>query len=393
MGQLFKTKALIDGTGNEPLYGACFEVEDGVIGRIGTADAFGTAYDNQDVVDLSDYYVLPGLIDSHTHLSINPTIGDQHGQMRLPASKNILRSMPHIRKDLLSGVTTMRIMGEENFIDIEMKAAIEQELVTGPNLRVAARPLVASNGHGASLTLSDGVHEVRKHARENLAQGADFLKLFVTGGVSSANRALDFCSYSREEIRTAVEEAAREGKYVAAHAHGGLGIDLCLDEGVRTIEHAAFITERQIENVINKNAWIVGTFTILYHPDGIEHTDFSVPLIREKVLRAREVCAENFMRVVQSSANLTLGTDSMHGYLSFEMKMLTEFGASNMEAICAATKRAAELCRVGDTRGTIETGKVADFIGLKTNPVYSIDAMSDVSFVYKNGKPIGSELF
>jgi imidazolonepropionase-like amidohydrolase len=309
-------------------------------------------------------------------------------QLRLPGTKNILRSIPNVKKDLASGVTTMRVMGEEHFIDVEIKHAINKGLIDGPSLLVSGKGLVASNGHGVGLTTSDGEDEIRKNARLNFANGADLLKLFVTGGVSSANTSLDFYTYSRKEIATAVEEAERIGSYVAAHAHGGKGLDYCIDEGVRTIEHAAFINEDQLERLVKKNLWIIGTFSILFHPTGIEYTDFAIPAIREKVLRARETVAETFHKVLQYNPNLALGTDSMHGLISYEAECLVNFGASNHQAIVALTKNAAQACCVAHEVGTLEVGKKADFLVLPHNPLENIKNLRDVMHVYKNGKMV-----
>ncbi|WP_047151761.1 metal-dependent hydrolase family protein [Aneurinibacillus tyrosinisolvens] len=388
MYTLVRTKALLDGTGREPVPNGCILIEDGMIREVGTLGEFGSKSIEYDLVDLSDYYVLPGLIDSHTHLSIVPSEGNQLQQMRLPAPTNILRSMPNIRKNLSSGVTAMRIMGEEHFIDVEIKEAIKKKLIPGPRLVVSGRGLVASNGHGVAITTTDGKEEVRKHARQNLARGADFLKIFATGGVSSASGSLDYCGYTREEIATAVEEAERVGTYVAAHAHGGKGLDLCIDEGVRTIEHAVFITEEQTEKVIQKNHWLIGTFSILFHPTGIEQTDFNVSAIRDKVLQAREVAAENFHRVIKSGVNLAVGTDSMHGLISYELECLVNFGASPLQAIMAATKNAAKACRVEHQVGTLEVGKAADFIGVKENPLADIKHLRTVECVYQAGERV-----
>lgn len=391
MYQLIMSKAIIDGTGRPPLENGCLLIQNGKIVRVGILSDFDLSRDDTRIRDCSQYYLLPGLIDCHNHLSIVPGLGDQLGQMRLPGTRNILRSLPNIRKSLASGVTTMRIVGEENFIDIEIKRAIQEKLIHGPRLLVSGRGLVASNGHGVALTVSDGEEEIRKHARQNLARGADLLKLFVTGGVSSANGNLDHCSYSNKEIAVAVEEAERAGTYVAAHAHGGKGIDLCIQEGVRTIEHATLINENQIEGILKKDLWVIGTFSILFHKAGIEQTDFGTPQIREKVLQVREKAAKNFSKVIESGVNVALGTDSMHGLIGYEMECFVKFGATPTQAIMAVTKHAAQAIRMENKIGTIERGKFADFIGLKNNPLKDIKYMRDVELVYKDGVQVYSK--
>src|SRR5262249_56548408 len=133
---------------------------------------------------------------------------------------------------LAAGTTTMRLMGEEHFVDVDLRDAIEAGVAVGPRLLVAGRGLAADNGHGRALASYDGVDEVRRGARENLRRGASHVKIFVTGGVSSPGAMSTSSAYTREEIRAAVEEAERVGTYAAAHAHGGAGLQLAVQEGV-----------------------------------------------------------------------------------------------------------------------------------------------------------------
>ncbi|GAA0372198.1 amidohydrolase family protein [Bacillus horti] len=383
MSTLVKAKGIIKGTGEDIIHNGAMLIEEGKIVSVGTQAQYGTDY--SEILDFTDVYVMPGLIDAHTHLSVVPALGNQIEQLKLPPHRNVLRSLPNIQKNLASGVTSMRIMGEEHFIDIEIKKAIKEGLLKGPRLLVSGKGIVASNGHGVAHTTSDGEQEVRKNSRLNFAQGADFLKLFVTGGMSSPNSSVDHCFYTREEIAAAVEEAERVGSYVAAHAHGGRGLDYCIAEGVRTIEHAALISEAQLEQLVKKDLWIIGTFAILFHPSGIEESDFKYPAIREKVLRAREMEAETFSKVLEYKPNLALGTDSMHGLLGYEAECLVSFGASEKQALEAITLRAAQACRLEDQVGSLEAGKLADFIVLSNNPLERIQNLQHVQHVYQEG--------
>jgi len=388
MDKLIKSKAIIDGTGNSAIKNACMLISDGIINKVGSIKEMGYLPKDIEIIDLTNYYLMPGLIDCHTHLSIIPGEGNQSEQVCQPAGINILRSLPNLRRDLQSGVTTMRIMGEEHYIDIDIKNAINKNIIQGPQLLVSGKSLAPSNGFGVGLTASDGEAEIRKLSRQNLAKGADHLKMFITGGLSSENSNTDSCNYTKKEINTAVEEAERAGKYVAAHAHGGRGLDLCIQEGVRTIEHGAHATLLQVEKMIKKKMWIIGTFAILFHPDGIEKSDFDKPLIREKVVKTREVVAKNFEKIIKSGVNLALGSDSMHGLLSYELECLVNFGASNMQAISAVTKNAAKACKIDDKLGTLEKGKIANFITLLENPLKDIKSLGQVQHVYKCGEKV-----
>jgi len=377
------SKGVIDGTGAPMKNGCTFDVENGLITRIG-----GNTTAAGNVVDLRDYYVMPGLIDSHTHLSIVPAEGNQTAQMALPGQRNVLRALPNIRKQLESGVTTMRIMGEEHFIDMELRRAIEEGIIDGPRLFVSGIGIVASNGHGIALTTSDTEYEVRKNIRRNFHEGADFVKLFMTGGMSSVRPPVDFCGFSRAEVCAAVDEAERMKTYVAAHAHGGPGVDMCIDCGVKSIEHGGLLSEEQIARMIEKEMWVVLTSAITYHPTGLEQTDFGNEIIRQKVLEDRRMTRIIYGRVFSQGLKYGLGTDSMHGLMYYEMKLAVDFGADNMSAIVAATKTGAEICMMADKTGTLEPGKYADFIAVRDNPLDDIEAVALVDVVYKEGKKL-----
>ena len=374
--------ALIDGTGDSPLPGGMMVIEDGKIAETGTQFSTGDA----EVVDLSDCHILPGLVDSHTHLSIVPALGNQSKQLTRPPGVKILNSIPNIQRQMESGVTTMRIMGEEDYIDIDFKNAIDGGVIPGPRLSVSAVYLTASNGHSVAKTTTDTEYEVRKRLRKNFGMGADFGKMFITGGNSTARPAVDFCAYTRQEIAAAVEECSRMGTYLAVHAHGGPGVDICIEEGVRTVEHGAILTKDQIDRMKDKGMWVVNNYAILFHPSGLEQTDFSDPIIREKCLKGRKIRRDTFQMIRDSGVSYAIGTDSMHGMMPFEMQCLVDFGASNMEAIVAATAGGARVCMMDKLVGTLQPGKFADFIAVKGDPLADIKAMNNVVLVCKAGE-------
>lgn len=386
MRKFVKTKSLIEGTGAPAIAKGCLLIRDGLVESAGPPEKYREIPPDAEIVDLSTHYVMPGMIDAHSHLTLVPGDGNQPGQKRLPPGINALRSTANILKDINSGVTTMRIMGEENLIDVDFKNAIGRGIINGPRMIISTMGIAASHSHGVGTRPTDGVDEMRKHVRQNLANGADFIKLFATGGASSPGKSLHMCPYTREEIAMAVAEAERANTYVAAHALGGSGLDFCIDAGVRTIEHGTLINESQLEKIIARNLWIVGTLSIYFHPTGIEQTDFKVPLIREKVLRARETAAGIFATIIKSGANLAMGTDAMHGLLNYELEKLVEFGANPMQAILTVTKHAAAVCRIEDKAGTLEPGKYADFLALSNDPLADITSLRKVDAVYKEGR-------
>jgi imidazolonepropionase-like amidohydrolase len=296
-----------------------------------------------------------------------------------------LAATRNLRQDLAAGTTTMRIMGEEHFVDIEVREAIEAGVITGPRLLVAGRGLAANNGHGRALVGYDGVDEVRRGARENLRRGANHVKIFVTGGVSSPGAMSTSSAYTREEIRAAVEEAERAGTYAAAHAHGGAGLRLAVQEGVSTIEHAALADDEDIACMIERRAWLITTFAIFLHPRGIEGGDGQRPAIMDKMRWTRRVVDENFPRHLASGVRFACGTDAVHGAMPFELQTLVRLGVSNDNALLAGTRWGAEACRIEHDTGTLQPGKRADLIAIDGDPLRDMAAMDRVSLVMKDG--------
>jgi imidazolonepropionase-like amidohydrolase len=375
---------LFDGTGGPPLRDAVVVVEQGRIAAVGRADGVAIP-PSTETLDLGNRFVMPGLIDCHTHASIVPGLGDQLGQLCRGPVPQALAATKNLRKDLAAGTTTMRIMGEEHFVDVDVRDAIEAGTIVGPRLLVAGRGLAANNGHGRALTSYDGVDEVRRGARENLRKGADHIKIFVTGGVSSPGTTPTSSAYTREEIRAAVEEAERVGTYAAAHAHGGPGLRLAVQEGARTIEHGALASDEDIALMIERGVWLICTFSIFMHPTGIEEGDGQRPAIMDKVRWSRRVVSENFPRHLASGVRFACGTDSMHGLMPFELQTLVRLGVSPHDALLAGTRWGAEACRIDGEVGTLEPGKRADLIAVDGDPLKDIAAMERVRLVMRDG--------
>jgi imidazolonepropionase-like amidohydrolase len=378
MTQVVRCGALFDGTGRDPIENAELVVSDGAI-------VAGPAPPDAEVVDLSHAFVLPGLIDAHTHLSIVPSRGDQGGQIMQPAARQALRVPENLQADLRAGTTTLRIMGEEDWIDVETRAAVAAGELVGPRLVISTRGLAPSDGHGVGKEGFDGEDAIRAGVRENLAHGADFIKVFATGGVSSGT-GLDRSSFSPGELHAAVDEAARAGTYVAAHAHAGPGLRTSVEAGVRTIEHGSLASDDEVQAMLDAGCWLVATFAILFHPDGIECGDGGNPHILEGLKRAREQVEQRMPVILSSGLPIALGTDSMHGEMAFEVQTAIRFGLNPKEALLAATARGAEALRIEDTVGTLAPGKAADLIAVDGDPLRDPSALERVVLVMKGGE-------
>ena len=373
---------LFDGTDSAPVAGAVVIV-DGRITAVGPA-ATTPIPPAAEVIDWSDRFVMPGLVDCHSHISIVPGMGDQIGQLKQAIVPQALRATANLRKDLFAGTTTMRVMAEEHFLDLDVRDAINAGVVPGPRLLCGTRAMTASNGHGRAQTAFDGVDEIRRGVRENFRRGADHVKIFTTGGVSSPGTTLNASVYTREEIRAAVEEAKRVGSYAASHAHGGPGLTLSVEEGVETIEHGALATDDDVKLMIDRNVWLICTFSIFMHPRGIEQGDGRNPLIMEKLTAARKVVHERFPKHLASGIRFAAGTDAVHGAMAFELETLVRFGVSTRDALLAGTRWGAEAVHAADI-GTITPGKRADLIAIDGDPLKNVTAMQRVVGVMKDG--------
>lgn len=388
MGGMFlaiKAQRVLDGTGRPPIERGVVLVEGDRIEAVGRqADVAVPA--GAEVIDCGAQTVLPGLVDAHSHASINPGLGDQIGQLKQPPAPQMVRAVRNLRTDLLSGVTTMRVVGEEHFIDVELREAIAAGRLPGPRLVVATRPITARNGHGAALTYSDGEDEIRKHIRENIAAGADLIKLFMTGGVSSKGTASRWYAYSRHEVEVAVDEAHRNSKPVAVHAHGGPGVKICIEAGVDSIEHGKLCEMDDLVEMRHRGTWLVTNNAVSGHPDGIEKGDAHVPSIMAKLMESREKSRENFAAVLESGVRWALGTDSMHGLMWWEIAKVVEWGADPHDALRAGTQRAAQAIGLGDETGTLEPGKSADVISVDGDPSKDVACLQRVGLVLQGGR-------
>lgn len=340
------------------------------------------------VLRLPGTTLLPGLIDAHSHLSIVPSRGDQIGQMRLPAEVQLATARSNILADVLSGVTTLRSMGQELDVDFLLRDEVRAGRTLGPDLIVSGIQVSKRGAHGHALTGVDGPAEIEALIARNVAKGAGLVKIFVTGGVSSVASSQGDSPFSAAEIRCAADAAHRHGLKLAAHAHGGLGAALAIEHGVDTIEHGVLLDEAQIAEAARRGLFVVGTFSIQDHPAGIEAGEAATPAIVDKLREVRSRVAATWRRILAADGlRVAVGTDSMHGCLAFDVARLVDFGASTARALQAATIGGAAACGLSD-RGALEPGRRADLVAVRGNPLEDIRAVAAPAFVMAAGRII-----
>lgn len=398
MTTVIRSKLLIPAADQPPIPEGIVVIEGACITQVGSRDRVTVSRDAE-VVDCSDQTVLPAFVDCHVHLTLGGalkpvSLTDQ--MYHTPEARRALRAGMNLRRDLASGVTTERALGENSDLDIIARDAIAEGEIPGPRLLACAGALRPSHGDSPAADV-DGVDGVRSAVRKRIAAGADVIKLFVTnirqGDSYEAYRYGDLTGvpgYTRAEIAVAVEEAHRAGIKVAAHAIGGPAMRWAMEVGVDTIEHANLMEESDIELFLKTGAWLSCPNLRLFFDDEVgfvSRPDYhQLPRWwQEKVHQCRALLERVFPRVIEAGVKIVLCVDSSHGMLWREAKWMVELGASPVQALLAITRDAAVVCGLQDRVGVLETGKLADIIAVRGNPLTDITCIRHVGMVMKEG--------
>lgn len=384
MKTLYKNCTLIDGTGNEPI-NTSFTVEDGRIIEIGD----NLKADKE--IDLDGKYIMPGLINSHVHITMEP-IGDPFVLiMNESDAKAAIRGVKNLKKQLKSGTTYFRDLGASNGVDIDLRNAVNEGLIEGAEFKCAGSVVTMTGGHGWPIGReADGVDETRKAAREQLKKGSDLVKIMATGGVMTTGVEPGSPQLSMEEMKAAVEEAHKAGKKTASHAQGTQGIKNAILAGIDSIEHGLILDEEAVDMMYENNTYLVPTLVAPYVivekgvEAGIKKDSY------EKAVSTMESHIKSFKMSYEKGVKIAMGTDAgtpfnTHDMAWMELKLMIEYGMKPMDAIVSSTRNSAELLDILDDYGTIEKGKFADFLILDENPLENIETLSKINTVYKKG--------
>ena len=397
---VIKAGSLIDGRSDAPRANQIIVIRGNRIESVGSGTAIPAG---AKIIDLSGMTVLPGLIDSHTHIFLqgeDPAEGGYDAQLlKRGLAYRAARATVSAHRALEQGFTTIRDVETEGagYGDIGIKQAIDEGRIPGPRIFAATRAISTTGGYnlegyapeivvakGAQLV--DGPVEARKAAREQLDHGADWIKVYMThrSWVGKHGELVSQPTLTVEELKAIVDEAHGWGKKVACHAYNGTGLQRALDGGCDSIEHGLEITDEQIAQMVKQGTWYCATLAPYYH-------DWA-PADTPNGQRDRKRVSEHgvsFNKALKAGVKIVFGTD-MGGIpwtepMAQEFPRMAEFGMAPMDIIKSATSRAADMLDMTGQIGVVAPGAYADIVAVNGDPLRDINVLGDVTFVMKDG--------
>lgn len=373
-------------------------IEDGKITDVRTGTAAPEGYET---VDLSGLFVMPGLIDAHTHLTSVGNEPQGEDAYILPGELTV-RAIKNARADLLAGFTTIRDCGGAEYINHSVRDAIARGDLTGPRVFSAGRCITSTGGHADSHfspyisdlrhdgIVVDGADKARRAARFNLKYGCDFIKVMATGGVMSRGTTVGSQQLTLDELKAVVEIARMYGVHTAAHAHGTEGIKAASRAGITSVEHGMMMDDEALdlfcENGTYHTPTIIAAERII--TEGPKHG--LVPWMVDKAKQVYERHEWGIREGLRRGVRHTFGTDAgtpfnFHGRQAYEFELMQSFGFTPAQALTAATRTNAELLRMSDRLGRVAPGFCADLCAFRGDPLADLRVMKDCAFVMKDG--------
>src|SRR5215472_12308986 len=359
------------------------------------------------VIDLSNAFVMPGMVDCHAHILGDLSDQSPGASFRMSSAKKTLWGMKNLKVWLAKGFTALRDAGEDDlgYGQLALRDAISAGWIEGPRMQSSGNYISLNGGHGDSEdfiapdqelplrpNIADTVDDVARAVRRDIKYGADWIKLMGTGGVADLTSDFKVQELSEEQMAKAVEVARRAGKRVMVHAEGTEGIKAAARAGVDTIEHGTMLDDEGAALMAKKGTWLVPTLYTFQHGAelGTSHGQDPISLAKVKEILAHQQPA--FTRALKAHLKIAVGIDDEPQYLPKEVEALVRGGMTPLQALQAATIRGAELLNWSDRIGTIEPGRFADMIAIDGDPTQDINAIEKVVFVMKDGAVCKNDL-
>ncbi len=348
--------------------------------------------DFDQVIDAAGKYVLPGIIDSHVHLSLNGTATALTDITKETETSAILTDIRSAEALVRAGVTTVRDCGGVGLETIVMKKAVQAKRYIGPRILACGQAIKTINGHFMGTEIC-GENEARRVARELIRDGADFIKIMATGGLGKEGEKPNVTELNIDEMAAAAVEGKKHDMPVVVHCHSKEGILNALAAGATSIEHATYLDEETVERMLEKDVFFTPTFSP-YALIGKYGPQSTMPKYTyEAAQRIAEYKNTYFHLAYDRGVKLTYGRDSgspfvHHGDVVFEMKSMSACGVSNRDIIKSATENSAKANHIWDKTGSITVGKSADLIVLEGNPLENIEAYGNLFAVIAQGSRI-----
>jgi imidazolonepropionase-like amidohydrolase len=406
---LFKGGRIITGKPGEVFFDFILAVEGSNIVFLGKEEELPKdKRDKARVLSFEGCTLMPGLIDAHVHFWGARTVDYFHRAL-VPDQLNMIRAVKDVEALLEAGFTTVREAGGNK--SIHLRTAIEEGTIKGPRILSAHRVICITGGHydlhflpldhvkkmRGNFRLADGVDDCRKAVREQLREGADFIKICTTGGIMSQRGRPEAVQFSPDELSAIVEESHNHGMRVACHAYSRNGIINALRAGVDSIEHGTFLDEAISDEMVARGIFLVPTLSIMHKiaTEGASHG--MSPWALKKGAEINEVAARAFNLARKKGILIASGTDfsgappMRHGENALELRLMVQAGMSTADAISSATQVAAAAIGLGDRTGTLEKGKWADILIVEGDPLEDISVLQErsrIKMVVKGGRTI-----
>jgi imidazolonepropionase-like amidohydrolase len=386
MRQAFVGATIIDATGARPIADGVLIVDGDRITAVGPRA--GTTIPGDAIVhDLAGRTLLPGLVNTHDHLGLpdpSDTSLDYAAEARLlhssPGEYRQTWALRYGAQELRDGITTIRILGERDYLDLNYKETFDRDLAPGPRV-IPSGPAIATSAqfHGTWVSvIADGVEDLRAAVRRSVVRDVKVIKLIMSGGRrQGVPKGLTTCYFSREEIHAIIDEAHKFDVKVCAHLNGGIGVDWSIEAGIDGIEHAMVLSDHELELIARSGTYVGLTM-------GWHFTELYRKLLGDQ----RDNVEREVRRLWGAGVKMGLGNDEVHHDhgMARQMILLTEFGVPNKDVVEIATRHGAIACGVEATVGTLEVGKLADVIAVPGDPLEDMRVMRDVEVVMKGGR-------